>query len=290
MKFSVLGREVEIRWDHLFVFLVVEISLGIVFALIGFIYSFLKGGYGTIEYNDAFASFLSAQAMILGVIATPLTAFLLLWVSEKIMKMNRDVALCRSLAGIFFILVGIVLLTVIGIPISILAGVIDAYDAPSAAAWVIASFVNSPLNAASGAILLYLWLLIFLKPEMDKLKNAAGLAVVLSFVVLIVQNLVSFMMMFASGFPFTPEIGIDTIIVLAETFMFGLPLFYHIYKEELGKEAYLFAGLYLFPLIFSTVVNSAIGKTYNLETGAISLVNRAIPLAAIYLLAKAKLK
>lgn len=300
MKFNVLGREIEVNWDHVFIVLGVQISLAILFTLIGFLYSFASGySYGSWEFGDAFVNYAFTQGPILGIISTPLIAFIFLWVAGYFYELKKDVSLCRSLAAASLIL-GIVL-----IPITIL---ISFLAIPYVSLLFIISngfitLVGGLLFTAMSAFILYLWLLIIVKPNMERIKKAAEFAVIFSIAFLIITELILFIIQYQSDtgvylFTFDP---ISVVISLANNFMFGLLILYYIYKKKLGQIAYLFAGIYLAPTLVYAIINfitglldtgltnGAIYFNYAIE-GIISFVERAFELALLFYIGKISLK
>jgi len=297
MKFDVLGREVDVQWNHIFVILAVYISLAIFFTILGFVYAISASSlFNSQGFSDAFIDFLGVQVPVVSIISYPLIAYLLLFISDQLFRLKKDVALCRSLAGAECI-IGMFLWLLL-IPISYYTGYYS-----SDIAYTLSSLFGSLISSVIGTVILYLWLLIFLKPDMLKIKKSLELALIFSasfflvieFIKVLVSyqsgNVYDFSLLFNNPFSFLSEI--------ATLFMFGFVMLYHIQEKKIDIEEYLFAGFYLAPPLVAILLGylfifamDGIPGSYIISLDSSNeiglLVRRIVELALLAVLAKVK--
>jgi len=297
MKFKVLGREADVRWNHFFVVLAVYIGLGILETILGFIYAFsasiLLNGQG---FSEAFSDYLGIQTIAVMIISYPLTTFLFLIVSERFFKLKRDNALCRSLACANFF-IGIILA-----PLTIFT--LYYYGYVSSLANGLSRFFGGIFSVIVGAVILYLWLLVFLKTDKPKIKKSLELGLALSIIYFLIIESAKFLVSYQSGGSYSLSIilnnPISFISEMATVFLFGFVMLYHIQAKKIGKEDYLFAGIYLAPPIISILLSYIVVLAMGGIPGSINfsldssneagfLARRIVELILLAVLAKVKL-
>ena len=163
-------------------------------------------------------------------------------------------------------------------------------------------FIGGILYAALSTFIFYLWLLIFIKPDIGRIKKVLEPAAIFAIAFFIILELIAFALNFQSNFgSYDFTFNLASAISLVNSFVFGILIFYHIYQKKLGQEAYLFTGLYLAPSALSALMNILAGLlsgeitgggVYFSESGeeVLLFVNRTFELGLIYFISKAKLK
>jgi len=297
MKFKVLGRDVEVNWIHLAIAFLMMFGLSVFFGIMIILYSFTaSGNIQSQTYNKAYSDFSIILVTILGVVIEPLLAFLMLWAALRIFRFVKDDSLCRSLAASYFALFGIPL-AIINVLMSFVTGVFSNLDPFGMLLKLIDRLVSIPLGAAFTAIMIYLWLLILIKPEKEKLARAVKLAGIFSVSLFILVAAIKFIWNYQSGS--VPSLGYslaDALFVLVGSLIFSFPILYS-FQKKLNMEAYLFAGIYLFPIVVSMILmiadetfSSAIVFSGNPIAYYLAILGKKmLELALIYLIASWKI-
>jgi hypothetical protein len=263
MRFTVVGRGIDVQLKHFLIILGAIIPITIITATLFTTYTYLSPqDYQTVTTG--------ASAMLLS-IRDPLFAFLFLLVAGRFFKTKKNVALCRALVAAFFIFY--VVLHILTTALVIIIPVLPFLPLANIAAI---------LGSAWSTIVIYLWLLIFLKPDAGRLKKTAQYAAIF----MIANFLIGHFYGFFSTYPtsaYVLELGIEMLPWLVSDFFFGIALLYFAEDiKKLGKEAYLFSGLYMGTVLFSILGNSYYNMDY--AQAAWPLVSNAITLILIYLL------
>jgi len=273
MKFDVAGREVDFRLAHVLYVLSIVVLLILALALITIPATFALTGSFSSE------DFLRTNVDVLGVfslITAPVLAFLLLRFSG-IAKMKNDTALCRSLAaGDATINIGLALLAVIA------AFAVGLYTKETLLFSALA-LAGNLLSVLAGAIIIYLWLLFFLKPDAIKAKGTAIKAGIFAVVYFIIQGIAIVLMSHASDNLAAVQLDYENIRFILSSFVFAFPLLYGM-KERDDREAYLlFAGLFIGAATMYGIYSL---MTYGGWFWAVGIVESAVELAIIYALSK----
>jgi hypothetical protein len=301
MKFDVLGREVNVEWDHLIVVVGVYFGISILFALLGFIFGFTSGGaYATTTFIDAFELFFSVYLSVIEIIVSPLMGFVFLWMAQRFFKQKKNDGLCRSLAGAHLIFGIVVMLIVFSLTSSNYLRVLGPIN--FFLFGVVSGLIGGFLNLSLGSFIIYLWMLIFLNMDWKKLKERAQLAIFFALILLIIPEVIDFFFLFQQSNVYSFNYGIwDTLGIIGEWFVFGLLILYYIKDKQLGFEAYVFSGLYLIPVALSSIVyfsagildtsvNSGSGFFTDVIARLILLIERLFAIILLYILGKARLK
>ena len=271
MKFGVLGREVELRPIHVLYVIAVEMAYILVFmaALVAATLA-LTGGVSPESIADTNVSLIGA----ITIVAQPLTAFLLLGLSG-FAGLRKDVGLCRSLAvsraaislGFWFL----------GVLASLGIGIATQTPMFSAAA-----SIGGFLAVLYSAIVMYLWLLIFLKPEKANVKDAAARAVAFAVIYFIVQGAAVVLMSHASDSLAAVQLDTNALAMLVGSAMLAFPLIYHLGGKEDRRAMYAFAALYIGATAVSNIPALLSGDAF----GAVAIAERAVELLLIYAIAR----
>ena len=239
MRFEVAKREVEVGWSH--VWFVIGVMFAIVaafFVLTGLataLISFTSGAALTDSYMQA----LTMVTTILALLTPPLGAFLYV-IAMPHFKIKKDAASCRSVVAAQFIL-----LTSMTLVLLVLSGLIGEYSPWISWPFQIAARVAM---SAQGAISLYLWMLIFLKNDIDGVKKSALPAAVAAVAITAVYIIVPYAMVELFSLGIMPKIGFDMIVDVVQNLWFALPLIMFMPKKP-DDAAYLFSGLFLLGVV-----------------------------------------
>ena len=269
MKFNVLGREVEVQWKHLILVLIVKVG----FELFSY---FIQSAIAISQYQSEPIHYslagiesqsepinysLAGIESIFSSISLLLYGFIILWAADFIKGMKKDIALCRSFAGADFIAGLAFTLFWLALAILSLNPFFDEFR-------MFEELINKAFSFILSPILLYLWILILLEMNTEKIKSAAKLAAVFAIISPMLLEFYDFIVYFFYGeysFYFVP---VSIISALIGYFVFGFLLLYHIHDKELDLAAYLFAALYIGSGVFYIVLYVIQG----ISSGGIDLV------------------
>ncbi|MCI0503895.1 hypothetical protein L0Y65_04240 [Candidatus Micrarchaeota archaeon] len=235
MKFTVAKREVDLQPIHvlyvLAILLLFVIALTLAVALATFV---LTGGFSMEDFLIIQVDFLG----IFSIISTPVLAFLLLRFSG-ILKMKNNVAFCRSLAASDAVIsIGLALLAVLA---GFAFGLYTLQELPSAAI----ALAGNTLSSLAGAIVMYLWLLLILKPDGKRAKETGIKAGIFAIVYFMIHGVIVVLLSHAADDLVAVQLDWENIRFIISNFMFAFPLLYFM-KEKEDREAYLlFAGLFI---------------------------------------------
>jgi hypothetical protein len=300
MKFDVLGRDVNVGWNHVVVSLLSLIAYAVIILIVAlppayFFYLPLKyasepGGSGIMLIQGA-GDYGRAIASIIGI---PFEAFILILVASWLYKMTKDAALCRSLSGAyFFVTTGIYLVVSIPVTILFLLGQLTLLPGSTLLTQLAGMLLNI-LGNATGAILLYLWLLAIAEPDMQKAKKTIIPAAVFGAAL----ALFWFLQVLPWTAPDQSALIQDTIIFAVGQHMAGLIsafllnlvlgfiILYHLKGKKLDDAAYLFAALIVASPLLMMMESLAISGTSDLWATLTALVT----LALLYGLSRIDLK
>jgi hypothetical protein len=281
MRFELLQREIDIRWTHIGVYLVLMLALILLFAaLSGIIAGSLSVATGS-DFSTVYFLTVVNLAGIYTIANSPISAFLLLLFASVIFKLKKDVSLCRSLVAAYF-LVNFVIFLVIYIAAStyIETAQISQFFDPFA-------LVASILSSLAVTIILYLWLLIFLKPEKKRIRKTALYAVLFAIVFFLLREAYIFFSYYNMGGIYAPPLDSGVVLWLVHKFLLGFALLYFSKDiKKLGKEAYLYAALVLGEGLFSTLGNffGTGWASSEFLLGLMGLVMAPVSLVLIYII------
>jgi len=300
MEFEIAKRKFGIRVDHLLVFAPVLFILLVLSILFGIAYSFVVAKHlPEADFITVLISMSTTGLGILVLVSPPIEAFLLLW-AAGFFNMKKDVALCRSLSAAQFIIAAILFLVLFVLSISVsFLGLSDSLsDVPSLLVKAAPMLLQTIINIASNSFILYLWLLIFVKPDTGKLKKTAEQSLIFSVAALISIMALASVISYGSDFVYLLPSLPGTVALLASYFLLGFAVLYNIRGSKLDKSAYLFAGLYLgSEFIYMLVLIADKGLSGFAYRGISELadllpsmlfVGRVIELVLLYLLSGAK--
>jgi hypothetical protein len=287
MRFEILKREIDVKWDHIFVVLGAFVAIALVAAIVSLLLVFISPGTLPIQGQGKFdfsTNFLAASAIVtsvFGLVGQPILAFAMLYLAG-IFKMKKDLDLCRALASCAFVL-GMVMLL-----ISAFAGlVVGLYELSMSGLFVLlVSVLTSILSRVAGAIILYLWLLILLEKNIDRIKKVVVYALVFALALFLIEKAGSRVFEYAVGVLYPIEFGVVILAPFIRDFVFGLVILYHTLEKKIDKNtAALFTVAYLGSYTLSVISSFIYGRTIipSLVTAALEVVGIGI----LYLLSRA---
>jgi hypothetical protein len=284
MKFNILGREVEVSWDHIWMIIVASLILIIGHMVIVTAYTLIFRDVET-ELTQQITVNTIALSWIFRYVNLPISAFILLSIA-KYFKIEKNEAGCRSLAGSNFLVFGIGYTALIEI-----AYLTSMFGIEIGIEKLLGTMVFTPLNFALQSFLLYLWLGIMIKPDEEKLEKTAVHAVIFAVAAIILLPLINFILAYQEGSVYVYKDAINTLTDLSYSFIFAYPLLYHAYRRKIDLISYVFAAVYLLPsiliLIFEYVFEPSM---FDIGENAAAIIAMAAKLAIIYLLTKEKEK
>ncbi len=278
MEFEVLRRKIDIRWSHILLYLGVFLGLNLLISLPGFVY------FVFIDFTlDGYLDYLLATGYLLAAVLMPLIAFIFLRLSG-IFKMKSDVDFCRSMGGVNFLVMGTI--SILGFLATIYYGYTTGIVVGS-----ILGLVGTFAGVAFSSIIIYLWMLFWLSPDVKGSKGALQNAALVAIIFLLVEH--GAMFIYSTHIldrAYAPSIfGLESISSAVGLFLFAFILLYHMPKR-LGGEARLFASLYLvsalFPVLGSVIDIVMEGMAIGLEEQVLVFIEAVLSLALIYALSR----
>jgi len=297
MRFTVFGREVDVKWDHIFCVMGAEIGIAIIISLIVLLFSFAIGSLSGADTVSLFVGYLDIASVIIGPIMLPLTAFSFLYVAERFFRMGKDDSLFSSLSASYFILWGVggVALGLVTMLIYMSQGQFGIIGQAAT------GLINILLNYSFSSIIIYLWMLVFARIDNERIGNTAGLALIFAVGSFLFSELIGFVVAYSNDMVYS--FGYDLFegfITLASLFVLGFVILYHLYKRKITNETYLIALLFVSPTIFFIIVNLFLGVTSgdasgafylgNVGNGIIYLLGRAFELGILFILYRTRLR
>lgn len=238
MEFEFLGRKITTQASHFLLFLMVFLSLGLGIALVSLVLATINHIPGAIDFTENFLwTYEDVNDWITPFLLPAIAYFLLK--GAGIFKLKKDIKLCRACPAVFFIL-----FLALHVFISIISLLFLSFDAVLA----LGKSIISILTTGFSAVLMYLWMLIFLALDKKKIKKAAELGILFALVIVLLVELQEFFELYSIGLIYVWKFSIYQIQDMMHSFMFGLVLLYHIPKK-IGRECLLLAGLYISPFV-----------------------------------------
>jgi hypothetical protein len=273
MEFKVLGRDVTLRLTHVLLNLGALLVIAILAFLIGFLAAVVAArGFDMLLIQEYQLGFM----MAISVASLPLLA-LVLFALSGVLKMKKDVTMCRSLASGFFVM---------SIAYNVFAFITGFFLGLTALS--ILGLLSLLASSVVGSILIYLWLLIFLKLDKERLKFIAPYALFFAIAMLAVGFLANASLTGTDLQNVGESFSLNSDLISGGVyhFLLAIPLLYFTLGRKIDhKAAYLFAAFFLGngllallavydPLYLEWLVNLYI------------LAKRAIALVLLYLLAR----
>jgi hypothetical protein len=297
MKIEVLGREVDVGWKQFGLYLGLLILFYFVLVALDMAYAFFLVYAQGMDFPSAFLAandvWISSFLTYIKPLFQPLLAFVLLVAAGRL-GMKKSISLCRSFAASEFVIFGLGGATLDALVYLALI----AWGKGAGAGNPFFSFADIIIGGAFGAIMLYLWLLIFLDLQKGKLSRAAWNAGAYALIFFMLPELYNFFIAYQSGNVYAPRYNfLGILVLLISNFLFALPVLYHAYGKKIGQDAYVFAILFLLPAAMYAIGDSIIGVfvgPVHADYFGASLVwlalggKKILELAALYLLAQMK--
>jgi|GEM_PF-3210493 len=243
MEFELIGRKISVGAKHIWLVLAVMLFWTILVAVPTALYAFAfpLDEQASFDANLLLASI--SVSFLLGLISQPLLSYLFLKAAPYF-RLKADVGFCRSIAMANFIVSSILIL------LGFLGLILLAYLMGD----IIIGSIAGILEAAVGAVLVYLWMLFFLKSDKEKTKKAAEYAVIFATAMILIRSLTTFFVNYNINVLYTVGFELELLWQFIAYFLFGFILLYHIPKKH-GIESYFFAGLYIALFLFSVLVS-----------------------------------
>ena len=288
MKFEIAKRGVDVRWNHVWLFLGVQMAFAIILGILSAAIAYIVTGIVTTD----FFFWAGAISSILGGMFWPAAAWVYLSQARDF-KFGRDVGFCRGMAA-----AGFLVASVTSLAMSLLLFVRFGSGFPG---YGILENVRAIASFGFGAVISYLWLLVFLKPDRKKMMETAKYAVIFAVMMLVVSNIVEVLIphfsnlsydLLALEATYTLSKPLSLLSFLLVEFVFGFVLLYHVSEmKKLDEGAYLFIGMYLVYLLLGLVpdIDSLFGGHWSLG-GLFILIDGIIGLCLVYLLSRLNLK
>jgi hypothetical protein len=272
MKFEVAKREVDVRWPHVWFVIGMMFAIVAAFAILAIIATGLVSLSSGAGFSDSYPQALALIGTLLALVTPALTAFA--YVSAlPYFKLKKDVAACRSVSASQFILVA---------SMTIVLMVMTGFLGQSTI-WIMwpIRIIAQVAVAAEGAILFYLWMLIFLKNDVEGVKKSALPATLAAVAITAVGIIAPYAMAELFGLGYIPAIDLAALRAIINNLWFALPLIMFMPKK-LDDASYLFSGLFLCGAVlgaFSVFFMSG-GGISNL---AINMINDIAMLGIVYI-------
>lgn len=273
MRFEIARREVDVRWGHVAVVLASIAAIVVPTLVLAMLWAYALPPEPVFSFQENSAMTMAWLLSVLDLIASPISAFLLLTFA-MLLKMKKDVALCRSLAGAEFLLMA-------AFDVSLFAAAfLLSLAAPVAMQGSARLAVSTPaalVSTAGGAIVVYLWLLAIAAPDRKKAEQTLVPAAVFALLAVAIGVFPAVIDLAGGGFradagPYI--MSLQTGFSLLLNFIFGFIILYHAQGKRLDGAACLFAALYVaspFLGMLATLVEPGIFMPEQTITAALKL-------------------
>lgn len=235
MKLEIAGSTVNLDDSHLW--FVIGVTFAILAALV-----VIAGVVATAMGDASLIGITHASMLIaplIGIIAAPLGAWIYLW-AMPYFKISKDDAGCKAVAAAQFILYALLFTALPGL--ALLMGV------PTSMLAQLFSVLSGIAGFATGAVITYLWMLIFIKKDVRAVKRSALPALIAGILIVAFSVIATYGAAEYLGYGDIPALGLKQVISIATFCVVALPLV-HFMPKKLNDPAYLFAGLFIFSAI-----------------------------------------
>ncbi len=295
MKFDVLGRDVNVAWNHVAVSFLSLIAAALIIFIVALPLVYLF--YMPLKYASELGGFGAVLAQgagdygrtIMSLIGAPFEALVFLLVATRLFKMTKDAALCRSLAGAcFFVEIGVYLPLFLLATLLFLPNPLAAPPGFASVSWFLGPISNI-LDNAWGAMLIYLWLLAITVPDRQKAEETVAPAALFGLVMAALSFLPLLLEVTAgkADVDFGSALAtFQTVVYFLSQFVFGFIILYYLKGKKLDNAAYLFAALSIASPILEPLTR--LGVPLTLEPWPI--LTTVVQLAFLYGLSRIDLK
>jgi hypothetical protein len=229
MEFEIVGRKVDFGIKHILYTTAVSIAtLILLFFLFGVLFSIASMQMPQVIADAVLEVTYFLDALITAAMV-PIIAFLLLR-AAPFFGFKQDVGFCRSAAlgyigSIVFIIYS---------DLSILE--IFTYEG-------LFEIVGHILNTLFAVVIVYLWMLFFRSPDMEKIKKTAGFALVFSLLAVLVGSIDVFIHNYGLGLDWIPDTN-ELFWLMVPKFFWGFVLLYHL-PEKIDRATLFVGGLFI---------------------------------------------
>lgn len=273
MEFDILGWDADVRIRHIILMALVPFGIPFLSSAIGLLYALFSG----LDIAEGFYNLGAILGPFFGIFLLPLVSFVSLYLAPDILKMKNDPKTCRSLASAYVLCWGL------GLGILSLAVQLSYGFLPGEMAYALLYFpissMNTIFNAAVSAIILYLWLLIFLKPERKRLEAAIAPSVLFALLAVAVQYSIAYLLTSRGIYPLLGYELAGATYFFLDYLVLAFPIIIFMADKRLGKGAYLFSLFYLLPFVTSLPLDAVSQPLLLFELGL-----RISHLAFLYLI------
>jgi hypothetical protein len=262
MKAQVLGIDIDMGWKHL----LLVISALLIFGIVGAILSF----------QDWMLQF----TYTIGLLGPLLLAFVYLKLAP-VFGFKRDEGFCRNCASVNFLVLAVM---------SALGFIMMALSDLSAPIWFLSglllALLSSIAGGVAGGITIYLWMLLLLKGDREKVVKAAWYAVAFAALMFLIGAGYAFLSLYASGDVYVVDIWSVSGLAALGNMFFGFILLYN-FPKALGRWAKLFAVAYMGSSLLADIASFLLDSFAVIGPGLVSnLVNAVFALGLIYVLGR----
>lgn len=230
MKMALGGTEFEVNGSFLFTALIMLAAIAIPVSVILFGVVPNAGAAG----DKSFDAYYSAVTGILGVIAGPLVAGALV-LGMGLFKIDKGPSTSASLAASAFVIYA-----------AVIAGffLLSVSASPAGAGKAALGAISTILQAAAGTIVIFLWMLIFIKPDTKRLGQIVPYALAFAVVVFLAGRLL--LLALSGGGQYQLSFDLASLAVIAAWFLNGTAILYSTRGKGLDMDAaYTYAALVL---------------------------------------------
>ncbi len=274
MKMALGGISFEINGSFLFTALIMMAAIAIPVGVILFGVVPNAGSAG----DKSFDAYYSAITGLLGVIAGPLVAGALV-LGMGLFKIEKGASTSASLSASAFVIYAV-----------IIAGffALSASADPAGAGKAALGAISTIVQAAAGSIIIFLWMLVFIKPDTKRAGETLPYALAFAVVVFLAGRLFLLALSYAGGAQFQLSLDLPALAVIATWFLNGMAILYSTRGKDLNMDAaYTYAAFVLADGLIYGLVDKNMVFLGNLSRFAV-LVEAVVALAVLYALSRKK--
>lgn len=267
MEIRLLDEKIEITTDYFFIAIVSILIVGIPYYFLGSLISSIT------PIDNIQSPILTVILYLLIPVAVGFIAVALTGAFNK----EKNEVYCRSIAFAFFIL-------------AILVFVISGKYYISFDGWNILRDAIEPIlytvaEAALSSFNVFLFMMLFIKPNLEKIKKSAILAIFATAVFFFIYYVLNFIIEYNIGRTYIFPVDQSWMPQILEKIILSFIIIYNFIGRKTTKWDYIYAGLFISFEVLNLIVVT-VGSFDSVEAYAWQLVWRLTQLGSIYLVAK----
>ncbi len=274
MEFRIGGVQFEVSGAYLLAALAMLVAISIPIGVILFGIVPNAGSVG----DKSFDAYYSAITGIFSVIAEPViaAAFIL---GIGVFKLKKDERSCASMAASGFVAYAALTAVIFALAVQ---------SAPSTFSKDALGLISVLVQTAASSVVIYLWMLVFLRKEKDRLASVIPFALAVAVIVFLSGRGFLYALSYAKGTPFMLGLDLAAASIVVKWLLTAAAVLYTTRGRKLDMDAaYTYSAFVLADAVIYGLVDQNLVFLGNLSRLAV-LVEAAFALALLYLFSRGK--